>query len=76
MINKVSKLLQNRFPLCDDAYFEKVAGEIDAIYNKENNVDWAGGYTASWGEAYNDPLERVNKYFEDDQGIVDTTIIQ
>ena len=90
MKDKISKHLKKRFPLCDDAYFDKVAGEItemarDAISEHAMvvSMNWAGIKQMSMYQHrcvlvpfLDDPLARVDQYFEDDQGIVDTVIIQ
>jgi len=67
MKDQVRDLLKKRFPLCDDAYFDKVAGEIDTLY--KSNVDYAGIDPIKWegvtsGQVV-DPLARMDKYFEE-----------
>ena len=104
MKDKISKHLKKRFPLCDDAYFDKVAGEIEVLYIEEGwmkvNISVAtSGYCRLTTETppfiplegdelsvvpwihipfdyYDDPLARIDRYFEDDQGIVDTVIVK
>ena len=65
MKGQVRDLLKRRFPLCDDAYFEKVAGEIDALYR--DNVDYEGIDPVKWKGVTN----WGGVYYPDDQGIME-----
>ena len=88
MKDKISKHLKKRFPLCDDAYFDKVAGEIVDKFEKAGwariGVCWKAGVQRDelvglWLSDYlffiESPLAGVDRYVEDDQGIVDTVIV-